>query len=448
MVTSNFVTADQSRDVEAFEAIILGAGISGLVSANVLLKQNYKKILLVDEYAQIGGNHIDCRFGDYTFDIGSFIFQDDSPLLAHLPELLALYVPIKPNWGRLNPQGVVTHYPISIKDDLIAAGPVEWIRILASVFWARIFHRRLRNARDFARYWIGARLLHRSGLDGYIRRFYGLPADKIDIKFAESRMLWIKEHAILRNLLRRLLRPAAKVSTNTQLARPREGFAFLYGVAAERLERSGATVLLGAKLESLQRNGEAFDLITDRQSFSASRVVSTIPIERIQRLCGIPANENLPTVTLISLFFSFKGDRGFGESILYNFSHAGAWKRLTVYSDFYGRVEGREYFAVEVNADHVCGSVETAEQDFRRHVAENGLFAGELTLEGSHIVTNAYPVYSENADERAADAIAALRVLGIESIGRQGGFDYQPTARVTTLKAEVALRRPAVGPER
>jgi hypothetical protein len=136
------------------------------------------------------------------------------------------------------------------------------------------------------------------------------------------------------------------------------------------------------------------------------------------------SKENLQTVTLISLFFSFSGDRGFKDSILYNFSHTGAWKRLTVYSDFYGLSGGREYFAVEVNADHVLGSVETAEHDFRRHTSEKGLFAGDLRLEGSNTLSNAYPVYTDKADEQAANAIAALRKLGIESFGRQGGFDY------------------------
>jgi hypothetical protein len=149
----------------------------------------------------------------------------------------------------------------------------------------------------------------------------------------------------------------------------------------------------------------------------------------------------LQTVTLISLFFSFAGERGFKESVLYNFSHAGAWKRLTVYSDFYGRVDGREFFAVEVNADHVSSSVELGAQDFRRHTQENKLFRGDLQLEGSHVVSNAYPIYTDNADERAARTIASLSAFGVESLGRQGGFDYQPTARDTTLKAEAALRR-------
>src|SRR5882672_6076045 len=160
--------ADDSSAADTFEVMVLGAGISGLVSASVLLKQGYQNIIVVDEYDHIGGNHIDCSIGEYTFDIGSFIFQDDSPLLAHLPEILPLYSPINPTWGRLNPQGVVTRYPISIKDDLIAAGPVEWLRILSSVLFARVFRRRLQNARDFAQFWIGARLLHRSGLGRYM----------------------------------------------------------------------------------------------------------------------------------------------------------------------------------------------------------------------------------------------------------------------------------------
>ena len=35
--------------------------------------------------------------------------------------------------------------------------------------------------------------------------------------------------------------------------------------------------------------------------------------------------------------------------------------------------------------------------------------------------------------------MAELREWGVESFGRQGGFQYQPTARVSTKEAEVAL---------
>jgi len=86
----NVTVANHSSTVDGFEVIVLGAGISGLVAASVLLKQGCQNVLVVDEYAHIGGNHIDRSIGGYTFDIGSLIFQDDSPLLVHLPEILPL----------------------------------------------------------------------------------------------------------------------------------------------------------------------------------------------------------------------------------------------------------------------------------------------------------------------------------------------------------------------
>jgi protoporphyrinogen oxidase len=430
---------NDSSAAEAFDVIVLGAGISGLVSASLLQKQGYRRIVVVDEYAHIGGNHIDCRIGDYTFDIGSLIFQNDSPLLAHLPELLPLYIEINPSWGRLNPQGVVTDYPISVKDDIFAAGPVEWTRMALSVLFARIFRSRLRNARDFAEYWIGARLLRRSGLENYMLRFYGVSAEQIDLQFAQKRILWLKDQASPRNAFRRLLRTPEKLATNKQLARPREGFAYLYRVATQRLAQGGVTFRLGAKMDRLQKRDGGFLLQIGDRSVSAQRVISTIPLEHARSLCEIPLASNLPSVTLISLFFSFSGGRGFGQSILYNFSDKGLWKRLTMYSDFYGRCGGREYFGVEVNADHVLGSVEAAAEDFRRHSSENGLFNGDLKLEGGHILANAYPVYTNNAAERAASIVDALRAFGVESFGRQGGFDYQPTARYSTVVVEAAI---------
>jgi phytoene dehydrogenase-like protein len=431
----------------SFDAVVLGAGISGLVSASILVDQGAGNVLVVDEYPHVGGNHIDRTHGPYTFDVGSLIFQDDSPLLRHFPELLPRYLPILPTWSRLNPQGKVSEYPFSIKDDLLAAGGVECARILASAAAARIRRRPLRHALDFGQHWIGPRLMRRSGLESYMERFFGRPADMIDLKFAEKRMLWISEHASVANLWRRVIQliPGRQVgggSTNQQLARPREGFAHLYQPAVERLQNSGVTFRLGAQLSALRRSDTGYVLEADGHTFDAGRVISTIPIERALKLCGISGHERLATVTLISLFFSFAGDRGFAESILYNFSHHGAWKRLTVYSDFYGWTDGREFFAVEVIGDQVECSVDRAADDFRTHTAQNRLFLGDLRLEGSFVLTEAYPIYTEGAAARAEQAIAALRDFGLESFGRQGGFQYQPTARVSTLEAEAALARP------
>jgi protoporphyrinogen oxidase len=437
-----------STAAERYDAIVLGAGVSGLVSASVLTRQGCRRVAVIDEYTHLGGNHIDWTSGDYTFDIGSLIFQDDSPLLQHFPELLPRYVPIRPRWARLNPQRSITTYPISVRDDILGAGPIEVARILVSAVYARLFQRRMRNASEFARHWIGARLLHRSGLDAYMTRFYGVASDQIGIELARKRMQWISEHASLRAMLGRLRRTRPPAPTNRQLARPREGFASLYAVAAATLSARGATFLMGAKLDRIERLDHGFVLFCDGRAIIADRIVSTIPIPRLQALCSLPVSQELETITLLALYFSFDGKRGFDEEIIYNFSYDGAWKRLTMYSDFYGPAQGREYFGVEVIANHIGKSVARAEADFRAHVAANGLFSGDLRLEGHQFLENAYPIYRNGADESAAEAVKALKAFGIESFGRQGGFNYQPTARVSTIEAEAALRRSTTIPAR
>jgi NAD(P)-binding Rossmann-like domain len=440
MPESGSCVTRSSEAATHFEAIVLGAGISGLVSASVLAAQGYKSILIADTYSHVGGNHIDWSSGGYTFDAGSFIFQDDSPLLRHFPELLPRYTPIFPTWARLNPQGIVTAYPISLKDDVFATGLTGVVRIALSVLYARAFQREMRNAKDFARYWIGSSLLYSSGLESYMKRFYGVLPDEIDIRLAKKRMAWISEHASLKSLARRALQPKSKGPANQQLARPKEGFSHLYRAARERLERKGVTFVLGAETQRLDKEGKSFRLRIGDQTIASNRVISTIPINHLEVMCGIKSTA-LKTITLLSLFFSFSGKSGFSQSIIYNFSHDGAWKRLTMYSDFYGLVEGRQYFTAEVISGHIDNSINVAEENFRTHVRANGLFEGDLKLEGSLALDNAYPIYSEQSSERADDAISVLADFGIESFGRQGGFNYQPTARVSTIDAEIAMRR-------
>ena len=426
-----------------FDAVVLGAGISGLVSAAILIERGAGRVLLLDEYEHVGGNHIDRTIGEYTFDVGSLIFQDDSPLLRYFPELLERYVAIDPSWGKVTPQSVIAPYPFSVRDDFFGAGPKECLLMLLSVARCRIVYRHLNSARDFARFWIGARLLHRSGLEKYMERFCGLPADKIDVAFARKRMMWIAENSsvitLARRTLQRVRHRSAPGVTNQQLARPRAGFAHLYEPAVEHLAAGGVSIALGVHLDSVRRLDHRFSVSAGVNNYVTDRVISTIPIDRARTACGLPLQQPLPAVTLISLFFSFAGDRGFAQSVLYNFSFDGSWKRLTMYSDFYGSAGGREFFTVEVVADRVRQQVPEAASDFTEHVAANNLFTGDLRLEGSHTLEQAYPIYTDGAGERAERAIAELREFGLESFGRQGGFQYQPTARVSTQEAETAL---------
>jgi len=429
----------QGPTTAVYDAIVLGAGVSGLVAASLLLESGRSRILILDEYNHVGGNHIDVNINGYTFDIGSFFFQDDSPFLKHFPEVASLYSSGEYTIGRLNPQGLVTRYPISLKDDVIGAGPIEWLRILASLALARTFGNPHVHALAFAEYWLGRYFVQRSGLAGYMRRFYGVAPDQIEAAFARKRMHWISSNATVGGVLRQRA-DAVQVKLNRELVRPRQGFHVIYDVVRSSLAARGATINLGEELLSLDRgtNG-CISVRTARSISSAETVISTIPVNSALSLAGLGPVGGLNSVELLTLFYSHGGDRGFLPPVLYNFDNRGAWKRLTMHSDFYGRVDGRGYLSVEFNAAHVGASAEIANRDFREHVLAYGLFPGDIALEGSRRTPNAYPIYVAGATVAAETAVGKLREFGVLSFGRQGGFDYQPTGRVSTLVAERAI---------
>ncbi len=425
---------------QQWDAIILGAGISGLVAAKLLQKQGVAKIAIIEEYNHVGGNHIDRHIGPFTFDLGALIFYEDSPFFGHFPELLPLYVPIEATVGRIIPSGETSFYPISIRTEVFGKSFPELAKLVSSLVISRLFHSKPTNAAEFARFWIGDRLFDKSGLGNYMERFYGVRADEIELDFAKKRMQWISDAASLRKRLRGAFKSKAARKKVQPFVRPRAGFSTLYDLARGSLEERGTTFFLGETVVSIEKVDKGFCVHSEHDTWQTSRLISTIPLQRVPSLCGMDDTPKLATVELLSLFFSFKGDRGFPYSILYNFSSAGRWKRLTMFSDFYGFADGRQYFGVEVNLP-LSSEVSFNElvQDFTANVRDRALFDGELRLEGFLTTPNAYPVYTGGATEEAQRLLRKVHDYGIESVGRQGGFDYLPSAANVTAVVETAL---------
>lgn len=431
-----------------FDCVILGAGISGMVSASILAKQanGNSDILVLDEFSHLGGNHISVDLGAYTFDIGSFFFADRSPLIKHFPELLSLYEnQSRGTYGiaRIAPSGATGRYPFDFKLDIFKQGPFGVVLILLSLAKSRLFTDPSLSAAHYAEYWMGGRFFVNSGLRRYMTRFYGVDPVLIEGAFARKRMSWIESNMNIRSLWRRFRNTDKPnpVSAPKQLVRPRAGFPALYEAVRERLTNQGVTFRLGTSLSQIEGHRDKGFSITleSGETIHTKRIVSTIPLTRALTLCGKQPSEKIMATALLTLFISFKGRRGFDQNVLYNFFSEGHWKRLTMHSDFYGLVNGRSYFSLECIVRGENEPVDRYFEDFVQTVHKCGLFEGELQLEGHRLTESAYPVYTNGATEAASKAIQELTDLGIESFGRQGGFDYQPIAAVSTKTAEEAL---------
>ncbi|MBX9458409.1 MAG: NAD(P)-binding protein [Rhizobium sp.] len=424
--------------MERFDAIVLGAGISGMTAASVLRERGAQRVLLVDEYGHLGGNHVSLDIGPFTYDIGSFIFHDNSPLMRRFPELRDLYLPFDGQTGRLDFDGRLAQYPFDMRKDLLQVGPIELGRMLGSLVHGRLTCDPTRSAQDFVSYWLGERLARRTGLFSYLERFYGASPALIEGEFARKRMQWVSANASIRGQLKRLMKP--RRLSNRAVVRPRGGFTELYEPVRASLGASGVQLRLGERIASLEP-GKAGGLVlsTGAARYTAPAVYSTVPLDVAAQWCRLPPNPSVRYATLTSLFYSFRGTRTFPHHVLYNFSNAGRWKRLTMHSDCYGQADGREYFSVEIISDAQPDNADLLDADFRTHVRQNGFLRGDLVLEGTRKTASAYPIYLLGATAAAAGMITSLRALGVLSFGRQGGFDYQPTSHVSSVMAERAV---------
>lgn len=431
----NHANRQNGDNMEHFDAIILGGGISGMTAASVLKNRGAQRVILLDEYSKLGGNHISHDIGPYTFDIGSFLFHDDSPFLEKFPEIREKFLPFSGEAGRLDYASRLARYPFDLRRDFLATGPLEMTRILFSLVKGRLTRDQEENANEFVCYWLGQRLAQRTGLLAYLRHFYSVDPALIEGAFARKRMRWVSSNASLNGQVKRLLAP--RKTRSRSLVRPRAGFGDLYQPVEGALRRMNVDIRLGETIQAITRSSDGtLTVKTAKETYGSPAVYSTVPIDVISRWCGLPDNPGFRYAELTSLFYSFDGDRSFPYHILYNFSDSGRWKRLTMHSDCYGTINGRHYFTVEVMARDDAAEIDCLDTDFRDHAKRSGILRGDLVLEGASRTSSAYPVYLQGASAAANETISALKAFGILSFGRQGGFDYQPTAHVSTLIAE------------
>lgn len=424
----------------------MGAGVSGLTAAHDFIESGFD-VLLVDDYADPGGNHISREFGPYTFDIGAIFFWQDSLLPTIFEGITRGWIPVKFDACRITPTGRVLRYPFDVKEELLAQSPRFIGKACLDVLRARAFGRRRRSALDFSKYYLGDTLLRTSGLGNYLRRFYGIPLDNISYEFARRRMGWIASngslHGQLRNRLLALKRHRAVEQSEINCnVRPRSGFAPMYRTAVDQLRAAGLVVRLDAGIERIARDGSGFVVIAGDDVYCAPRLVNTMPLVKLAALLNCLTDDLPESSALITLCCRFRGNRGFRGNVLYNFHDEGRWKRLTMHSDHYGMVDGWQYFAVEVTTRQVLECATELFADFRRSTANVGLFDGELDLVGDFRTDFAYPVFDREAAAKKAEIAQRIKALGVESVGRQGDFDYTPSANEA-----IALVRDAVGTE-
>jgi protoporphyrinogen oxidase len=418
---------------EHFDVLILGAGVTGLASAYFLARSG-SRVCLLDDYPTPGGNHISLDLNGYTFDVGSIFFFPNNPQFKMFPDSKENFVPVDLGMSRVTPQGHVRAYPLSFQDEILKH-PWVLIRFILSLGFSRFLSGPPTNAENHATHYIGGYLYHRSGLQNYLLRFYGIDPKQISLQFVNRRMNLANLSSLrkaIQGLLGRIKRAGggAAAPKSRALARPVAGFPAHYEKVANSLRAAGVGIRCAAGLKSVRKVQDGIEIGTAHGTFFAKRVINTLPLKTVFNLLGKPDAVEIASTKLCTLCCSFSGLRGFGTVVLYNFDDKGAWKRLTMHSDYYGKRGGREFFCVEITLRDQQPDPQNLFDDFVAHTRQLGLFQGDLRLEGNMVLEFAYPICDMQAEERRLRLIELLSQFGIETIGRQGLFEYIPHSAI------------------
>jgi hypothetical protein len=314
-----------------------------------------------------------------------------------------------------------------------------------SLLAGKIRHRRRDSLPSYLRYYLGERLYRESGLQSYIQRFFSADDSQVDLAFARQRLGSIAEECSIRGnalrIVRELLASSASPPPWNCHVRPPGGFDVVYGEIASVLDRSGVVIRTGSPIGAISRCNGGFVITTADDEHHVDRIVSSVPLGAIACALSIPIRREPEFVTLFSLYYRFTGDPGYAAPYLYNFTHDGVWKRITLFSSYYGTAAGDHYYVVECTGR--SGAEERLEilaGEFQRQMGSLPFFDGALTYVGGSVTPNAYPMSRRDGGRDLEDLRRAVLAAGIEVVGRQGRFEHTSSHAVATDSRAVATR--------
>ena len=429
---------------------VLGAGIAGLTAADRLSRAG-RPVVVIDAADRIGGTHRSVEIGAYTFDVGSIFYEPGARLFDLAPGLDALCPTVRRVQRRVAPDGSLQHYPLEPRD-LLRWPAAKRAGAVADLLRARVAVRRDGSLDTICRRRLGDAFYRGTGLRDYIARFNHVPPEEVDETFFFQRMGFIARSTELRALLRMgtrmLRRRAAPRPVRPPLhVRPRAGYDALFAPVRAALEARGVRFALGAAVERVERDAAGrFVVHTAAGPERAGAVIGAAPLDLMHR-AALGTGAGLLSLDLMTLFVSAAELHPETGNVLFNFHPDGRWKRATIYSRLYPdpAVE-RAFFAVEVTVPPgAAPDPEAAFADASAQFEALGL-ARDLRLEGHALVPGAYPLYLRGQAEAAVAARARVRGAGILPVGRQGGFEYLPTAGgvIRRVDEELARNAPAL----
>ncbi len=421
-----------------YKIAVLGGGVSGTVLSKEISSRTSCIVDLYERSKSLGGLNKSIRIEKMIFDIGPFIFWEPFELFETFPSLKNHFIPVDLKIMSITPGGKYDKYPVSILGYLKNNGIFVFVLSVVDLMFSKIKYRKKETVSSYIKFYTGNIIYEKSGLKYYVERFYGLKDDDISLSFAQQRLNMIKDYSPFRYLKKIFRTITSKKDNRSAIVRSKEGFSVVYERIGDELKKLGVKVRLNADTTKINKTEcGKFKITANGKERYYDHVISTIPIPSMISLIGGGDDLRLRTLKLLTLFYT--GDIKQNASIIYNHTEKGMWKRITVYSKFYGTKDNLDYLSVGITFEKLSDNlISKARNDFEKHIEELSLFNDTPVFLGSVITDDAYPLFKKDMEDDIEECRNKLTSFGVDIVGRQGNFEYLFTSNAAVKAKELA----------
>jgi protoporphyrinogen oxidase len=428
--------------------VILGAGPAGVGAAFQLRRTGNARATVLEQANNVGGIAGSFQLDGVFCDHGSHRLHPavDPAILRDLESLLGEDLRLRVRHGRIRMQGRWIHFPLKPMDLLLRL-PKRFAFGVGVDLVRKIVPPGTHGPETFAsvlEQGLG-RTVCREFYFPYARKLWGIAPEELAPTTAKRRVSGSSLGKMFRKVLSQV--PGLKPPRAGKFFYPRRGYGQLSECLAEAAQRAGAEILFGARVTSIERQGNRITAVRYTKEgkehvLPTEHVWSTLPVTLLVRLMRpeappevLEAANSLCYRGMVLVYLVLEQDQ-FGRSDAYYFPEKSMpVSRMSEPKNFFGSQEprGTTVLCAELPCDPGEPYWELSDKQLGQKVcewlAEVGLpVRAPVRRVYTRRVRQAYPVYRKGYEEHLEPVDRWLDGLdGLLHYGRQALFAHDNT---------------------
>lgn len=427
------------------QAIIIGAGITGLSAAWKLAEAGYQvKVMEKNDY--IGGMSSTFTYKNYQLDYGPHkIFTVMDHIMQEILNLFPAELLSIKKRSHIRLRGKYLSYPVSMKDVFTSIGIGTGISCGAGYASSKIKAILVPSEDISYEDWVVNRFgkpTYELVLGPYARKIWGNPRE-LSKDLAETRIAM----PTLMEMVKQMLLGKKKDSPTINAEHfyyPLQGFIEISRKMTNRIREHGGEIQLGKTLASLstdtnyQISSITFADNSTCNLYTDDVVVSTVPLSELIAALGTQVNDNirkavleLKTRPLILLYIVFNRERITNDNWLFFPEGIYRFNRVFEQKGFNLSMipTDKTVLCLEITCDRDDPLWSAGDEEVylacEDGLREAGLLDEEIEEYFTRRLLDAYPIYDLHYKENLSQVMDFLDTIpNLYSIGRQGCFSY------------------------